>query len=279
MKKMIDKAIRYKGLSFHYMENADLNGEKDIHTGVEVVWLIKGSATFMTEKHCEDVSDGTLIIIPSRTFHQFKCEKKDYFTFITINVREYNDERNYLLQGMGEAFVFTDGNSPYIDIIKKIEKVLREKEDSLDVKTWLYCTCMAMFAQMRFSGDYFGQENLSGSHSPLIADVLAYIEANLLSDITVNDIADNMCVSASTLFHSFKKEMGISVYKYLVQKRLILAAKLIDEGERPTEIYYKCGFKDYPNFFRAYRNMFGITPAGKVSNRKVPPKPIKPAKR
>lgn len=279
MQNIIDKAVRYKGISFHYIESPDMNGVKDIHPGVEVIWLIKGKATFMTEKLCIEVNDDTLIIIPPRTFHQFSCKKGSQFKYVTINMKEYSDERNYLLQGLDDAVVFSNRKIPYFETLKKITSVLCEEEETLEVRTYLHCTTMAMFAEMRIREDCFRQKELSGNHSALITDVLKYIEENMFAEITVNAIAEAMSVSTSTLFHSFKKEMGVSVYKYLMQKRLILASKLIDDGERPTEIYYKCGFKDYPNFFRAYRRMFGITPTGKVSNRKVPLKPVKPTKR
>ena len=256
-----------------------MNGTKDIHAGVEMIWLIKGEATFMTEKLCNEVKENTLIIVPPRTFHQFSFKKGSKFKYVTINMREYNDERNYLLQGLDDALVFTDENLPYIVTLKKITKILCDENDNIDVKTWLYCTVIAMIAEMRIREDCFKQKELSGNHSALIADVLKYIEENMFTEITVAAIAEAMNVSTSTLFHSFKNELGVSVYKYLMQKRLILASQLIDNGERPTEIYYRCGFKDYPNFFRAYRSMFGITPTGKVSKRKVPPKPIVPTKR
>ena len=57
------------------------------------------------------------------------------------------------------------------------------------------------------------------------------------------------------------KELGISLYKYITEKRLIFANKLLEQGEKPTKIYVQCGYKDYPTFYKAYTKMFGKSPS------------------
>lgn len=276
MKNEVEKAIRYKGISFHYREAYGMEEEQYIHTGIEIIWLINGSTKFTTALCNETVGDGTLIIIPPRIMHRLDCEKEGKCKYVTINVREYTDERIYLLENMEREVIFTDAEHPYIKTLREITEVLREKDESIEVKTWLYCTCLAMFARMRMNGDCFGRSERMENHSVFIKTALDYIETHLTDDINVNSIANTLNVSNSTLTHSFKKEVGVSVYKYLTQKRLILASGMLANGIRPTEVYHKCGFKDYPNFYRLYRQMFGITPTGKVSKSEPPTKTIKP---
>ena len=269
MSNRIDRAVRYKGISFHYYEEGEMTGNGKSHRGLEIIWFIKGTATFNTVAGSQVVTDGTLIIIPPRAVHWFEHNGSEIYKYVTVNIQEYNDERNYLLRDFERTVILTDGRLPYIKTLKSIEKVLREKDADAAVKTWLYCTSMAMFAQMHMDGICFGEKKVRKEHSPLVQEVIMYIDEHLCEDVRVNDIAASMNVSVSTLFHSFKKEIGVSVYKYLLQKRMTLATDMIEKGERPTEIYYKCGFKDYPNFYRAYRANFGTTPSGK------PPKKTK----
>ncbi|MBQ9985049.1 MAG: AraC family transcriptional regulator [Oscillospiraceae bacterium] len=74
-------------------------------------------------------------------------------------------------------------------------------------------------------------------------------------------ISKEMNVSQATMFLCFKKQLGIPIYKYITEKRLIYAYKLITEGNPPTKIYSECGYKDYATFYKAYVKMFGHPPS------------------
>ena len=50
---------------------------------------------------------------------------------------------------------------------------------------------------------------------------------------------------------------------YLRDKRLMLAQTLLGSGNKPTEIYEQCGFRDYATFYRAYVRYFGVNPSGR----------------
>nr|MBQ4319131.1 AraC family transcriptional regulator [Clostridia bacterium] len=68
-------------------------------------------------------------------------------------------------------------------------------------------------------------------------------------------------VSESTLFRTFRKELGITLHRYITEKRLSYARKLIMDNENPTNIFLDCGYGDYSSFYRAYSKMFGHPPS------------------
>ena len=94
----------------------------------------------------------------------------------------------------------------------------------------------------------------------LLDRITAYIEGNYASHITVDDLARQFYVSNSTISHLFKQKMGVSLYRYITQRRLI-AAKLLISGKVPMEeISRRVGFVDYSTFYRAFKQEFGISP-------------------
>lgn len=97
----------------------------------------------------------------------------------------------------------------------------------------------------------------------LITSAVSYIDKNLSKDLNVKIVADAMKVSQSTLSHTFKSEMGISLHKYIIEKRMILAKRLIDGGGSPTKIFSDLGFSDYSSFYKAFVTYFGYSPSGK----------------
>jgi len=94
----------------------------------------------------------------------------------------------------------------------------------------------------------------------LIDSVISYINDNLEDEINMDQLAAAFFISKYHLSREFKKYTGTTLYRYVVQKRLIRAKGLILEGHPITSVYEECGFGDYSNFFRAFKNEYGITP-------------------
>ena len=58
----------------------------------------------------------------------------------------------------------------------------------------------------------------------------------------------------------FRAQTGYSVYGYILQNRLIRAAKNIRGGMPVGEAALDSGFSDYSAFYRAFRKQFGASP-------------------
>jgi AraC-like DNA-binding protein len=100
----------------------------------------------------------------------------------------------------------------------------------------------------------------AGAEDALIVKLLSYLHAHLTDPLTVDQIAAAFFISPSYLMHTFKRETGYSVGRYLSRKRLLLARDMIRSGASPTEAAFACGFQSYSAFFRAYKKAFGKAP-------------------
>lgn len=103
-------------------------------------------------------------------------------------------------------------------------------------------------------------QTLAANEKVLLNNILAYIEKNYDQRITLQSIALHFYVSKSTISHTFSRELGISFYCYVTQRRLQAAELLILQGIPLSEINEKVGFADYANFHRAFRQKHGISP-------------------
>jgi len=97
--------------------------------------------------------------------------------------------------------------------------------------------------------------------SPTLSKALSYINDNLTTLSGVDEVAKSCFVTESYLFRLFKNELHQTPAKYIASKRLLLAERMISDGECATAVYEKCGFKDYTTFYRNYRAHFGHTPS------------------
>lgn len=94
----------------------------------------------------------------------------------------------------------------------------------------------------------------------LLDRMAAYIEQNYTQHISAQDLAQQFFVSSSTVSHLFKQKMGVSVHRYLTQRRLIAAKSHIEAGESLENVALAVGFSDYSSFYRAFRQEYGISP-------------------
>ena len=97
--------------------------------------------------------------------------------------------------------------------------------------------------------------------SPLISGALQYINENLCTIDEIGEIAGHLFVSESYLFRLFQKELHQTPKKYIMEKRLLLAHKMISDGEKATFVCEYCGFGDYTTFYRNYTSFFGHSPS------------------
>ena len=101
---------------------------------------------------------------------------------------------------------------------------------------------------------------LKAEKPELLDKVTAYIENHYSDHITVDELAHKFYISSSTISHLFKQKMGLSLYHYITQRRLISAKNLISAGTPLEHVATQVGFSDYSTFYRAFKQEYGISP-------------------
>ncbi|MFW2491625.1 AraC family transcriptional regulator [Clostridium chromiireducens] len=96
--------------------------------------------------------------------------------------------------------------------------------------------------------------------SSLIDGIVEYINNHLTEEITIDALSKEFFLSKFHLSREFKKYTGTTIHRYIVQKKLIEAKELILKQYPINSVYKQSGFGDYTNFFRAFKNEYGISP-------------------
>ncbi len=95
----------------------------------------------------------------------------------------------------------------------------------------------------------------------LVNRITSYINNHYNEDISLDSLAKKYFVSKYYLSHEFSEQIGIGVYKYLTLKRLSIAKELLADGVSAGEVARKCGFHNYPTFYRIFKSEYGISPS------------------
>lgn len=106
-------------------------------------------------------------------------------------------------------------------------------------------------------GDMTHQEEKSSA----VETVKKKITENLSVEISRDELADLVYMSPDYLTKLFKKETGLSLSDYIINKRLLLAQQLLSSTDLSiVEIAQRAGFSYSSYFVRIFKKKLGITP-------------------
>lgn len=101
-----------------------------------------------------------------------------------------------------------------------------------------------------------------------VETVKRMIAENLATEISRDELAGCVYMSPDYLTKLFKKETGMSLSEYIIQKRLALAKQLLEETELSiVEISQRTGFSYSSYFVRIFKKKTGVTPQQYRENR------------
>lgn len=102
---------------------------------------------------------------------------------------------------------------------------------------------------------------LSQLFSPTTYTFKQVIEANLFSQLTIEQLAEQNNLSVSSFKREFAKLYNDTPASYIKNKKLEKAAELLlVSDQRITEIAFDCGFNDLANFTKSFSDKYKVTP-------------------
>ena len=99
-------------------------------------------------------------------------------------------------------------------------------------------------------------------YSDIVNRAVLYVSRNYTnSDLSVEEIASHLKISANHLNTVFRKETGETLWKFVVRVRMERAKELLNLGsDKMTDICRKTGYKNISYFSKVFRETCGMTP-------------------
>ncbi len=94
----------------------------------------------------------------------------------------------------------------------------------------------------------------------LIQDSIDYIEDNLKSEISAQELSDRAGFSLFHYYRIFQTAVGLPVMQYVLRRRLLNAIYEISRGEKMIDVALLYGFETHGGFYKAFIRELGCTP-------------------
>lgn len=94
-----------------------------------------------------------------------------------------------------------------------------------------------------------------------ITDVINYIEENITSNLSIDELTEIVPLSRRSLEKKFKEEMNTSIYQFVLDKKIdYISDELLNTDKGLLEIAIEVGFNDVRNAYRIFKKSTGYTP-------------------
>lgn len=101
----------------------------------------------------------------------------------------------------------------------------------------------------------------TGEKGLLISEIVRYIRIHISDPLTLENVAKSFNLSNAHLSRLFKKHMGTTFKRYIIDLRLDLAKNLLTSTDMPvTSVCYDTGFTSICNFLKRFKEKLGCTP-------------------
>lgn len=218
-------------------------------------FLVSGSGHFIIDKRKYDLKSGDVFLIPPGKIVDYYCEKFEYYWvgFKGLDVKEILS----LTEFENKPVVSIEKFSKAIEIVK--EMILYKKNTFREniLKMKLLYELLELFCVK--DGHVINDEPINDKQIFDLA--VEYIEKNI-AFVNVNILSKALNMSRSGVYHIFKKNANISPKKYIINHRLNVALKMVENtNTKFTDIAAMCGFYDNNTFTKEFKKKYKRTPS------------------
>lgn len=255
------------------MENKSLIIEHQ-HNEYEFDLFVRADSTLTLNGQIYKISDGTLLLVGSQDMHRFVHEKDSVYKRYVITFSES------FIHGLLRFLNLPD----FLPILKRGPRILAVSSMLLthvqmdfsslaaDYKLWQTHHESGLLAAMQITllhllNDFYTIQKKASVKTNLapqkqkVQDIISFIDHMYLTDLSLQEISSVSFLSKYYIMRLFKSVTGYSIHEYMMQKRILLAQKLLIEDDRSIiEIALSCGFSNLSNFYRVFKNITSITP-------------------
>lgn len=259
---------------FHLKDSAGQERDFHFHDFDKIVILISGKVDYTVEGATYRLEPWDVLLVRHHMIHRASIDLSVPYDRVIIYLDSGYVDRFAPEGGLMECFAAAESRGCCLlrpedserellgDRLRQLETAASDKGFGAELLRGAALTqLMVLLNRMMQRGQSLNEA--TPEYNEKIAAALSYINENISSAMTVEELAGMTYLSKYHFMRLFKAQTGSTVHSYISRKRLNLAARLLREGVPAVRAAAECGFSDYSSFHRAFTKTFGVSP-GKI---------------
>lgn len=242
----------------------DFSEEAHAHEFLEVIFITDGKGRVLINGEEKEVCRGDLVIYNAGVTHRERADRDDPFTMLFLaydGLKLTALPQNSLIPASGECIFRTgDMYGAFSDALGAIIRELEGEEPFYtEVVQGMSETLIHLI--LRLISRAPDSPGIIGT-GRIIDSALAYIDTHYSEKISLEAIAAACYTNKYHLSHIFTQEEGMSVWKYILKKRILSSTVLLADGRLSVEdVAALVGFGDPGYYCRVFKSSTGMTPS------------------
>ena len=256
----------------HYLDQLPPEVEFHVHEFYEIFFFFSGDVTYTVEGRSYQLRPGDILLTNNRDIHRPEVRPgKPYERFVLWLEHDFFTR----LEDLGDDLTacFLDSAAKRYKLIRPDGELLTQlrrlcgwmvrlqQEHTFGSQTLQYAAVTEFLVYLnRAYFDTPEEIRRDVTENEQVNQVLEYIEGHLAEDLSVEGLAQTFHMSKYHFNAKFKQFTGLTLYQYIMKKRLTIARNMLRGGQSVMDACLGCGFNDYSNFLKAFKREFGHLP-------------------
>ena len=230
--------------------------ENHCHDQFEMIIVLDGYVGVTVEGRVFDLAQNEMMIVPPLCYHTISTNKSGRYRRITVLF-----DCTSIPNSLSKLFTENDVCIRELDprTTAKLQRIFSQSDLCFYAPLAEGLTLELLYEPPREDSK---KEGYASDAS--LEKMLSYIDEHIGDKITLGDIAAHASLSVSSVCHIFSDRMKISPRKYVLQKKMALATKLIRSGVPATLAAAQVGYEDYSGFYKIYKKQTGKPPSNEI---------------
>lgn len=257
--------------AFYY---SDLNFQTlpaHTHDYYEFYLFLEGDLDLEISGHARPLHPGDMVLVPPGVSHHALMHSSDrpYRRFVLWVSQEYaarllkeSPDYVFLMQraATSSRYYYHFHEAEFSSIQSRLIRLLEEFHSNRygrNAAIYLALNDLLLYMNRII---YEREHPVVSGSGDLMQEITLFIDEHLTEDLSLDVLADHVCLSKYYIAHYFKDNLGISIHQYITKKRLQSCSEAIAAGSDITRTFDEYGFRDYSSFYRMFRKEYGMSP-------------------
>ena len=250
MKSNIFKNDKLNFIELLYLEDVTPCSKNHTHEELTIFAIKKGSLNLIFNDISFEFSPDEIVIINNNVPHLASLNIQSKDGYIIYLKKEYLKTIDF---DFTSSYEIVKQKSIHKNFIKMCDCLLDDKVSLLEKEEKFFSFCLSFFS---FESKQIDIEE----ESSLALDIKKYLDEKYLEELILDDLALKFDLTVVHLIRVFKKEFGLPIHAYILNKKVQKAKELLSFNIPIIQVAQNSGFFDQSHLNRSFKRIFQITP-------------------
>lgn len=250
MKSNIFKNDKLNFIELLYLEDVTPCSKNHTHEELTIFAIKEGSLNLIFNDTSFEFLPNQIVIINNNIPHLASLNTQSKDGYVIYLKKEYLKTIDFDFKS---SYEIVKQKSIHKNFIKMCDCLLDDKVSLLEKEEKFFSFCLSFFS-------FESKQIQIEEESSLALDIKKYLDEKYLEELILDDLVKSFDLSVVHLIRVFKKEFGLPIHSYILNKKVHFAKELLSSNLPIIEVAQNSGFFDQSHLNRSFKRIFQITP-------------------